>query len=389
LKAGATLKELHKERWNSLTEQSTVDLVKKIAEDSDRSALAILLETRKLFRLKDHPPLLLPEFVLCLRERLASQDQYNRGPIEIADCAYDLTIAKYSNFPDSDNKMPTLEEYPVKAMKVDCRNYYRAFLHKMEQSRDKETITTQVQEEFNAGKILQNLVYRNFLRSKLECERNSPFSVRYIWEVEDRKFSLWYPSYLTAKEFRKWLAEHFSNVSSHDPHEQKRIQSFIDDWFGRGCHISMEDSGLDKTLQQTEAISAVEFQEGCTFVTTLAETVAEEKVQHKGHLRPALRKLDDNALHQLILRIFSDLTTGDYEASRIARDFGLSKAAMSRFAGTTWTEKSGNSERMIIPDLWQNTAKALAGNAAFMETVFTSGFTDRFTMVLDFIRHEG
>ena len=80
------------EHWKSLTEESSVDLIRRIVENSDRLALKVLLDTRRLFHLrKDEQPLLFPEFLMELRDRLCSADKVAIGEIDVADCAYDLS----------------------------------------------------------------------------------------------------------------------------------------------------------------------------------------------------------------------------------------------------------------------------------------------------------
>jgi len=90
----------------------------------------------------------------------------------------------------------------------------------------------------------------------------------------------------------------------------------------------------------------------------------------------------------LILQIFSDIALGEYEATQIAQHYGISKATLSRFAGSMWFEKTGDNKSVTIPDLWQNTAGILAGNHVFMETVLTSGVAGKLEEVLGLIKKE-
>lgn len=364
------------EYWKSLIRESTVGLVERIVEASDTLALKVLLDTRRLFRLKDSPPLLLPEFLLKLRDRLAPPDKFDIDEGRLADCAYDLTLSKYAELPE-----PSID-CPSQRTGIDCRNYYRAFLCIMERRMAHGKITTRLQEESEAGYLLQKLVYTNFLKSKLECGRRTPFSVRYTWQIKGRKFYLWYPSYMTAMEFRTWLREHVKDIDPDYPGEQRRIQSLIDENFKRGSHISLDELGADHMPGSAEEYTSIEFLEGLSFVESLADTVAQQKAKHIDKLRPAIRRLGEKELKNLVLHIFTTLSAGEYNAAEVAKRFGLSKATMSRFAGSTWSETAGENEEPAIPDLWENTATVLRGNQAFMETVLASGFAGKVDKVL-------
>ena len=97
------------------------------------------------------------------------------------------------------------------------------------------------------------------------------------------------------------------------------------------------------------------------------------------------RKLGKRNIERLILQIFSAVSAGEYMVTHIANQYGISKAALSRFAGSTWFEKIDADESVMIPDLWKNTAHILAGNPAFMETILTSKMAGRFKEVLRLI----
>ena len=381
------------ERWEThpkiLGREATVEIVRRIVEDSDRLALGVLLERRRLFRLKEDPPLLLSEFLMKLRDRLAPPQCFDIGRGNLADCTYDLTLAKFSSFPNQLIKTTKSNECSLFATKVDCRYYYRAFLNMVQQLIDRGKIKTQLQEETYAGKVLQNLVYNNFFKSKKECKRHTPFSVRYTWNVNGRIFYLWYPSHMTARKFREWLEENIKDIN-HKYHakEQGRIQTLINENLEWGYHISMDGSDDYKTsgMEISDAHSLLELHESQVFVNKLANEVAQKKVRNLHRLRPGIKKLGQKAVESLISQIFSDLSEGDYKAVRIVEQYGVSKATLSRFAGNNWFEQIGGNEDPQIPDLWKNTAEILAGNREFMETVFSSGVVGKLDEVLNIIK---
>ena len=376
------------ERLNALRKESTVRLVMHIVEDADRLALRILLETRRLFYLLHEPPLLLPEFIMKLRGRMAMRANYNADDCKLADCTYDLTLDKYSNFPEPIKKSSKPHKRSLKGMRIDCRKYYRAFLSAFRMERKRLKIRTQSQEEFLAGIVLQRLVLRNFFWSRKECERGTPFSIRYAWVVDGGKIYLHYPSHMTAKEFKAWLNENVTDTNPRAPDEKKWIQSLIDEKLGRGHHVSLDESGIVRTLKAKEEPCTTDTQEGYMFGRNLADAVAQEKVENIEKLRPGIRELGQNSIRKLVRQIFSALEHGDYELTKMAEQYGISKATLSRFAGSSWFEKMDGAQIVTVPDLWENTAVVLAKNPVFLDTVLASGFGDKLKEVLRLIDSE-
>ena len=223
----------------------------------------------------------------------------------------------------------------------------------------------------------------------MECRRSTPLSVRYTWHVGGKKLYLWYPSQVTAKEFTNWLQENAKDVDPERPTEQERIQSLIHTAFRRGRRISLDDPSVARTLSTQQVLSRIDFHEGLMFVNELAKQVAGEVVRDIDRLRPAIKRLGRDAIEQLILQIFSDLACGKYVAARRADQYGISKATFTRFAGGTWTAKSEKSGMSEVPDLWMHTAKILAGNPLFMETVLSCGVAANLKKVMGIIDPKG
>jgi hypothetical protein len=378
-------------RWkthtNALYRESTIALIRRIVENADSEALGVLVNTRKLFRFRGQNPILLSDFLLILRDKLAMQDGYTNYTCDLADCCYELTLAKYINFPSNPNKTKKSDEYSFFTMNVDCRNYYRAFLHNIQKVIDRGKSHTQLQAETNAGRILQNLVYKNFLHSKMECLRHTRFSIRYAWNVKGSVVYLWYPSYMTAKKFREWLEENVKHFDSKNPKEKERIQTLINKELEWGYNISMDECENFNALgvAMADDHSPIELNESIMFVNKLADDVVREKVRNIRRLRPGIKKLGAKTIETLILRIFSDLWQGDYKAARIAELYGISKATLSRFAGNNWFEKKRDNDDFQIPDLWRNTAGILAGNQEYMQIVLASGVAGKLEKILEYI----
>ena len=361
-----------------LTKVSTDELIRMIVEESDKAALKALLETRKLFRLRDGLPLLLPEYLSILRNKLARPVEYDKDIGELADCAYDLTLAKYSNIPQNNENA---DRCSAKFRSVDCRNYYRAFLSKIRHQIEQGKIHSKIQEELEAGKILQNLVYKNFLRSKLECRRYGYLSVRYTWVVGGHNIYLWYPSHLTADEFRNWLEKHANAFDPQNPNENVRMQELVAKELGRAEFLSLDDPDRSVNLKVNSQPEG--WWEGHQFVENLGKAVAARKAQNIEQLRPGIKIIGTYSVEQMVLQIFTDLSNDQYELSEIAAKYGISKATMSRFAGSKWFERIEGEKSVEIPDLWRNTANILAENAAFMEMVLNTGYAGELKKVLD------
>ena len=382
------LSELEMGDWKALKSESTLHLIRMIVEESNIAALKVLLETRKLFRLRNGPSLFLPEFLSILRNRIARPLEYDKYKGEIADCTYDLTLAKYFNFPDSKNESDKFCGYSIKFTGVDCRNSYRAFLRKMHDKKVELKISSQAEEEFYAGRILQNLVYNNFYKSKLECIRLASSKTRYEWRVKGVKFTLSYPSYLSATRLKKWLEKNIEDIDPEKIGEQGRIQSMIDKNFKPGYQISMEDPNLPTMLSREKDNNGMDWWEGYQFADNLAKAVAKIKVRNIYRLRSGIQKLGKEAVEQLILEIFKDLSEEQYNVSKMALKYGISKSTLSRFAGSRWFENLEDNKKIEIPDLWQNTVKILAENRAFMEMVLSTGYAGELKKVLDMIDPE-
>jgi hypothetical protein len=366
----ADLSKVDPEHWKGLCREATVELIQKVVDDSDRLALQVILETRTLFRLSgNNEPLLLPQYLMKLRDRIVPGESVEVRQIDIADCAYDLTLAKYSNFPNKRGP--------------DCRRYYRAFLSAMTKKRNEGKYRSKADEEDDAGRVLQKLINRNCLRSELECRRKLSFMKRYRWMTNGGEIELSYPSYLKTREFKCWLEERIGDNA--DPGERRRIQAIVDGEFPPVRHIPEGNPGELNQLSMDNQADSLETRDGMDFVRSLAEAVADETVANMNTVRSSIRNLGEATVRSLILRVFSRLASGEFKDGEVAREFGISKATFSRFAGRNWFNKQ---HVLAIPDLWRTTARVLSENEAFMERVVNSGLTRELDKILDMIDHE-
>ena len=410
--------ELESTRCNALKKESTISLIRRIAEDSDTLALNVFHETRTLFY-RNGKWVRLAEFVRALKDSSVrgprEENSTHSNMSEVSDNAYDLTLAKFRNIPSQKLK-------PVKANKnasdkkrftwnVDCRVHFKRLLKKIDAELNKETITSEIDIEKKVAKIATGFVMGRFDLSMKECKRRDTTSIRYAWHIRGRSIDLFYPSHITAKQFLKWLEDNITDINPDAPHEKDRIQAIIDKKHPCGANIRTNDPKIleaqeregepwsDQKYPWGTSVQAddpeiadeprmedkppIEYKEGSQFCSRLSAYVAKEKSENLEKLRPAIKNLGKEGVHDLVSRIFEDMADGQYNLSEVARDFNLSKATLSRFAGSDWrkevAKKKDEQEDMKqlskadIPDLWINTTHVLAENRTFMETVRNTG----------------
>ena len=103
----------------------------------------------------------------------------------------------------------------------------------------------------------------------------------------------------------------------------------------------------------------------------LAKYVAQEKARDIKNQRPAIKKLGPNKLEKMVRQIFEDLDADEYEQKKVADQFGLSTATLSRFAGSNWREMAP--EGTFVPDLWRNTAQVISQIPVFRDVAQEAG----------------
>jgi hypothetical protein len=177
---------------------------------------------------------------------------------------------------------------------------------------------------------------------------------------------------------RVWLEDNIQEVDPCRPGERYRVQGMIDEQLGLASHLSIEGlaDNLASHRDSDSPIRALIEKEVST--QGLANVVAEEKAANIDAQRRAIRALGRSRLKQLILRIFNNLSQEAYEEKRLAEAFRLSRATLSRFAGSRWKRDVDGR----IPDLWANTAHTLAGHASFMEAAEAAGVWDSVELIL-------
>jgi len=211
---------------------------------------------------------------------------------------------------------------------------------------------------------MQGFVRRHFYLSRLEAERkNDHFWSRYYWNIKGHNICLWLPVSLKGRKRREWLEE---NIDDPDPSrdlERERIQGIINRRLIRESLVPINEM-LDTPAREAGSVSG----QNTAFGSSLANVISEEKADKIKQQRRSIKALGRKRLKRLVLRIFEDLCYGEYNDGKVAKDFGLSKATFSRFAGSRWT-KSGS----VTPDLWLNTAQVLSTHKDFKRVAVESG----------------
>ena len=152
-------------------------------------------------------------------------------------------------------------------------------------------------------------------------------------------------------------------------------ESWIDKKYPGDTDVLTDDPEIADELK-IEGKPPIEYKEGNQFSDRLSVHVAKEKSENLEELRPAIRSLGKEGVYNLVNRIFADMADEQYNLSEVARNFNLSKATLSRFAGSDWLkdEDMNQLSKADIPDLWINTTRVLAENPILMETVKNTGF---------------
>lgn len=335
-----------------------ITLIVRIVRDKDIDALNELHENRDFFRFKDSRPLLMIDFLVKLKHQPASRKWCNNNQM-VLEKAFDLTLAKFLNI----RKKNSLPDSEAETSGPDCRYYYKAFTNHVLSAIESKKMTDELDIEFMAAKLLQNLVFRHFYLSCLECRRSEQKLIRRIsYKSNGHIFYLWIPSQMTMRMFKKWSNENIdSNLDQHE------IQERIDRYLFTGRFVSVKNLDDKHKCQSFSSLL-----KGQISASGLAETVAEEKTDNITQQRPAIKIIGKIKLKKLVLRMFDSVANCSNDYRNILTEFGLSKATLSRFAGTRWHSKNVTNNK-VVPDLWKNTAQILANHPDFTEVVKQTG----------------
>lgn len=180
---------------------------------------------------------------------------------------------------------------------------------------------------------------------------------------------------MTARQCRAWLESNVTTVRPIALPAVTGVQAIIDERLFPPQLAARRNARpiTPSTAIQTPARLAAD---GGEADGRLAHFIACEKAEMIDQQRPAIRALGKSALMALVLRVFEAVVSGKYRPSAVARAFGLSKAAMTRFAGSRWSTRPHGSPAGV-PDLWRNMAQILATDEKFIEAAVKIGVWKR------------
>jgi len=280
--AGAGVYVLDSPQRMALEKASTLMLIQRIVAESCLVALSVFHE-RTLFYYDDKW-VRLAEYIRIMKEGKRREGKRTKRTLlhreAVYDEVYDLTLAKFSNFPSPKTIDSELEITPQNNHKfteqVDCRCYFEQLLKEIGEELNKKQITAEIEIEAMVAKIAARFVVRHFYRSLKECRRRNNKSIRYPWRVKGRTWYLYYPLYLTPNQFSDWLEAYITGLNPETFAEKDRIQALIDQNFPYRNQVQREDTDLVDQRSLRGDLYA-EYREGEQFVNKLSIRIAREK----------------------------------------------------------------------------------------------------------------
>ena len=336
-------------RLRPYAEAPLLTVLERIAHAGDREAMDELHSHRWPCRIRGRRLRIL-EYLQHLAEQREAQECCGHDAVAL-DQALDLAVDKFHNLPGS-------EDHGTNA-----RYYIGACV---ELARRQCDHSGPLERERIAEAALQSMVARHFFLSCREARRRHRGWVsRYAWHVGGQTLWLWLPTDIAGSQRRQWLERHIPDVEPNRCGERHRVQEQIDRLCTHRQIHSLNDSdpladgqnGLPWSLEYGLSVHG------------LSETVAQEKAATLEHQRRSIRELGSDRLAEMIRAIFEALADGQYRPADIARQFGLTRPTLSRFAGSTWMRSRDGR----IPDLWANTAHVLSQHKPFREAVEAMG----------------
>lgn len=349
----------------------TCELVERVAEHGDESALRELVQNRRAFVWEGKKRLNLAEYVRALCETLGG-----RFPAGVLDYTYETTIDRFHNLPRN-------ESHDFPGSRIDCRKYYRALLAQFHEGPSGAQTSLELDVEHEL--FFQQFVVRHFYFSLKEAKRRCNTRVhRYAWNVDGQKIVLIMPRSMAGEEKRNWLSDNVDTDVLTAPEAQRLVQAIVDEKLLRALTSGAGHRAIDE-LESGPDTSRWSFDHEVSS-KGLATAMADEKTSIIDQLRPSIRRLGRDRLRGLILDVFQGLEQGGYDEGRLAAQYGLSKSSFSRFCGGRWEKPSNGACGPNIPDLWVNFAGLLSASTRFREAAEAAGVWGTVKTVSDFAR---
>ena len=342
-----------------------LQLIQRIADTGDTVALHELHEHYTPLRVNGSPPLSILAYLNRLRESSWARARCGGNPVAV-DKAFNLTVGKFLEKPKGNRKR--------RKRGPDCRCYYRGFLSVLSKWMDEHPSATLLEQELACSLLLQRFVLHQFRKSCEEARRaaNAACS-RYTWRLPSGRIVVYMPVAVGGRRRRHWLEEHVEDPDPQRPGERQRVQGIVDAYLGVPRNLSIEGDDISSISGDGDAGSSLSPFEVVITAEGLAKAVADEKAANIHQQRPAIQRLHPSNLHRLVMQIFHDLQDGCYSEKRLAQQFGLSHATLSRVAGSRWRLRPGEPP----PDIWANVAQVLSANNDFVEAAKDAGVWPR------------
>lgn len=344
---------LNKNKYSIL---STFELIEKISIQKDTDALNHFISNRKLLFF-GISRVLLPDYL----QKLKTNNYYPYLRIshwethleEKLDSIYDRTLQKFS----------LLKNYSNEKEGPHCDKQYESLLKQLNNYRTANPNHSELELEKEIEARFFRMVTRHLTYSWLEvCRITNRLYQRYPWELPNGTIELKKPRGIDGRDFTRWLKKNISNPDPTLKNEKYRIQKEIDDWFG---HSSFIDFDSIESVKLGEYV----YEDSEQYPEDLPTLVAVEKSANLNELRPSIRSLGEEKVKQFVKKILESILYDENNDISIAKEFGISKATFSRFAGRDW-KNNNNGE---VPELWKNIAKIFTSNPILVEEAISQG----------------
>ncbi len=283
------------------------------------------------------------------------------GGCAAADRAYDGALARFLT-PDTTG--------PGSRRGTNSLRYLRAVQRLAARAIESMPYATPAEQDVVTVQILRRCVMRSLRQACEEAHRKvNPARSRYIWRVAGGALTVWLPVDLPGCRRREWLLEQIPDADPRRPGEKFRVQAVIDQNLGQRAQSRL-DCRVVATVAGRPGVSPPEVLSRKELADRqLPELVADEKAASITWQRPAIRALGPTALQSLVLAIFDGIAAGRYDERKLARQYGLSAATMTRFAGSRWD----NSAAGPPPDLFLNLTHVVATDNVLIEAAQAAG----------------
>ena len=354
-----TEKKTIKKVLTGYSKYTVLVLVELIVGKLDKNALNELL-SRRMFFVKDKR-LNVPEYIAFLKDNF-KRDRY--ASVFIFEKAVDITLSKFSNIPNGCNG------------EIDCRRYFRPFLRRIKKSTYGMKLSDQ---EKVAAEELRRFILRHYRWSLSDAARKKGFSKCYVWNINGASYRLRMPAEMTAKQCRNWLESNVEKPQSEGVKAEKmRLQGIIDTNLFVPSMIPLGTDCFDEFTAKTPT-PLQKVIEAEMASKPLSVCIANEKADNLDSLRNSIARIGKEKVRELVVSIFDAISTDNYKPSVLAKDFGVSPAAMTRFASLKWKNSKGNSN---IPQLWANTARYLVNLPQYSKILYETGLYNKLSSIV-------